>query len=105
MVVAAGWIVTTADPNTGSSRNPARSIGLRSSNTTYVSAPRENNAAPTGLGKGTWIAVPVTPSGGRDRIAVRATGPEAMTSRVTGHTACGSGWPAPWVAGRASDSG
>ena len=79
-------MVTTADPNTGSSRSAARSIGRRSSNTAYASEPRANNAAPTGSANGIWIAAPRRPAGGRIWVAASATGPKGAGSRVTGQT-------------------
>src|SRR5580698_7776096 len=90
ITVAAGNRVTTAEPSTGSSRSAARSIGRRSSNTTKLSNPRENNAAPTGGAKGMWTELPASPLGGRDLVATRATGPGATGSRVTGQTWIGS---------------
>jgi len=88
ITVAAREMLVTAEPNAGSSCNAARSIGRRSSNTTNVSDPRENNAAPTWPGKGTWIATPLRPLGGLALNATIATGPDGVGSRVTGQI-----WP------------
>ena len=64
----------------------ARLPGRRSSKTTKVSGPRENNAAPTAGLKGIRTATPARPPGGRVLVARRATGPDGAASRVTGQT-------------------
>ena len=56
----------------------------RSSNTTKLSEPRENSAAPTGSTKGICKAMPFSPPGGRAMLATSATGPDGTVSRVTG---------------------